>query len=333
MKKMFFALFVISAILLQSCSSSIEGFENYQEACAAARFDVAHRFLAKMPKDDSSEKDAYKEAERYILKEEIGYLVSLGDEQYNNKIIFLLKQYELSQIFEDSKTKFYIMAMDMATACNNNELMETLIQNTPLNSYSIDRFISYYTKAGDEKLRSFLFENLSEGVVTNYAKKYSIEKNDVEMLNKLIIQNPYLANNEEIMIMLAQSNPKQFRNFIEQKITDAENSIPSRPALGVVKYDDIDDLKKDYSEYVSGVEKYNNECKEALTKAIQAGDKTLANNIVNRMKPNLEWKELGDWEQVVNHSKYSSIYEAYKVTQSNYDDINSAKQMLRDAKF
>ena len=47
------------------------------------------------------------------------------------------------------------------------------------------------------------------------------------------------------------------------------------------------------------------------------------------MKPNLVSNIIGDWVHVVEHEyDHSSIYNAIKVSQSNYDDINSAKEML-----
>ena len=107
MKKIFFVLFVVSTILLQSCSSSIEGYKNYQDACAAGRFDVAHRFLAQMPKDKDKEREAYSEAEEYILKQELSYLIGLGEEQYDNRALFLLKQYESN----DSDVVFVVLLL------------------------------------------------------------------------------------------------------------------------------------------------------------------------------------------------------------------------------
>jgi hypothetical protein len=127
--------------------------------------------------------------------------------------------------------------------------------------------------------------------------------------------------------MLASADPKRFKDIINKKISDAEGKVPSRLALGLVKADG--DLKDEYSEYISAVKEYNNICREALTLAIQVGDKALANSIVSKMKPNLVSNIIGDWAHVVEHEyDHSSVYNAIKVSQSNYDDINSAKEML-----
>lgn len=328
MKKIFFALFVISTILLQSCSSSIEGYKNYQDACAAGRFDVAHRFLAQMPKDKSKEREAYSEAEEYILRQELSYLIGLGEEQYDNRALFLLKQNESNDsylIISD----LYLMAMDLAVTYDNDKLMEKLIKSIPYKDAALERIISYYQKAGDEKLRSFLLENLSEREVTRYAVKYCVEKKDMELFNKLLIQDPSLIESSKFIEMLASADPKRFKDIINKKISDAEGKVPSRPALGLVKSNMYGDLEDEYSEYISAVKEYNNICREALTTAIQVGDKALANSIVSKMKPNLVSNVIGDWVHVVEHKyDHGSIYNAIKVSQSNYDDINSAKEML-----
>ncbi|MEE0975291.1 MAG: hypothetical protein UH853_06235 [Muribaculaceae bacterium] len=327
MKKIFFVLFVVSTILLQSCSSSIEGYKNYQDACAAGRFDVAHRFLAQMPKDKDKEREAYSEAEEYILKQELSYLIGLGEEQYDNRALFLLKQNESNDSY--LIINLYLMAMDLAVTLDNDELMENLIKSIPYKGAALERIISYYQKAGDEKLRSFLLENLSERKVTRYAVKYCVEKKDMELFNKLLIQDPSLIESSEFIKMLASADAKRFKDIINKKISDAEGKVPSRPALGLVKSNMYGDLEDEYSEYISAVKEYNNICREALTIAIQVGDKALANSIVSKMKPNLVSNIIGDWVHVVEHEyDHSSIYNAIKVSQSNYDDINSAKKML-----
>ena len=61
MKTRFF-LFSAIAVIMVSCFGgpaanvdgvkTIEGFNNYKDACSAARFDVAHRFLAQMEENE-----------------------------------------------------------------------------------------------------------------------------------------------------------------------------------------------------------------------------------------------------------------------------------------
>lgn len=254
-------LYVMVLSTLYSCSSwssdSIEGFNNYQEACEAHRFDVAYRFLAKISPYDVCN---YNDAQDYILKKEIAYLISLGEEQHQNRVILLLK----TEIRPEEKTRpsekryyydklipYYTFTFDLAESFNNDDLKEKLI---PL-------FKSVLTK------KIIVDETCIEPVHNNVFQGYS--RGDA-----------YLSSD---------------RYFV----SDRKEEIQS----------------------------LNNSCLIALDLAIKIGDETWANEIVNKMKPNVRI-------QIIKHNwEGDKDYTTLKLTCDDYEAINSAKQMLKDAKF
>lgn len=75
-------------------------------------------------------------------------------------------------------------------------------------------------------------------------------------------------------------------------------------------------------------ENYNNECLEIINNSLDNNLPQSAKRVLSLMKPNLEWNNLGDWEDVVTHSGNSSVYNAFNVKQ-NRTEIEDAKRLIQ----
>ena len=103
MKRIKFLSFCcIAVFLLTACGNKItvkgeDGteYESYQECCAAQDFQAAHQFLTKMESGMGKDYDKNKEyevAREYVFKQEALYLMSIGDETAQKRILYLLKE-------------------------------------------------------------------------------------------------------------------------------------------------------------------------------------------------------------------------------------------------
>ena len=93
-------------------------YESYQECCAAQDFQAAHQFLAKMENSDDWQSEVY-DAKRFVFKQEALYLVSLGSEEAQKRIIYLLKE-----VGADDRDIF--MLIDLAIANGDDALVVKL---------------------------------------------------------------------------------------------------------------------------------------------------------------------------------------------------------------
>jgi hypothetical protein len=87
-------------------------------------------------------------------------------------------------------------------------------------------------------------------------------------------------------------------------------------------------MSDEHVAYRSAIHDYNEKCKNVMVEAAELGLKTIANKALGMMRPNIEWKELGDWARVVEHeTDVYSVYNAYRVTE-NRNEINAARNLL-----
>lgn len=320
---------------IYSCSSSkIEGFENYQEACASQRFDVAQRFLARMDKHDDY--NQYNNAVKYVFNEELLYLISLGDEQSNNRIMFLFKQYQDDINCID---EYYIKAIELASVTENEHLMGLIIDIYPssYNEATIKSIFSLYKKCNPDKIGEFIDKNMSNQNVLEQGLVICCEMNNLNLIKKIITQNPQFITNELIVQYVSNLSGEEktevintIKQLVNSKISTAENDISPRPALGIVRSDRNGDIDSKYNRYIYDIEIYNDLCLEFMTFAINMNDFSWANEICNRIKTNIVYNNLGDWDVVVTKSSNYSADKAYQVS-IDRNDINNAKQVIANA--
>ena len=333
MKTKHFKLIAVAAaaLLAVSCGSkAIEGFENYKEACDAGRYDVANRFLGRMKEaavSDWEARLAYEEASEHVFREELLYLISMGDETSINRILLLFKQRDLGH---DAMIRCSDDAISLAISLKNTAMLDRLIVAYPEKDFSettINKIISYYTLMPDQ-LKAFYLDNMECDEVRKLAVNHCNATKDADILKKLIVVDPDLRLNVNIMRLWADIDYPSYVSQIDNIINDAEAKVPALPVLGLVKSDPYGELEENYREYISLGSELNNLIITIMTIAKEHGDTAVATKAFNRMKTGLSYKNLGDWCRVVEKQmNNSSVYRAYQVSE-NKDDINRARRLL-----
>ena len=307
----YFALCVIGIIIsgitsLFGCGgkstshdNSIKGengksYENYQECCAANDYQAAHQFLARLQNSgDDSEK--YKEAKEYVFKNEALYLMSQDDETAKKRIIYLLKE-------EGGNNDHVSMLIDLAIENDDEVFVRTLANQ-------------YTEGVSDESLKKLI--------------EYLADKPNED--NKKYIENlisKYLSlSNTTMLKYLAGTKGKENSEKILGLLAEIEKDIPTRPALGLVKYE-YDDPCADYNE---AIKNYNDVCQTILDIAIASKNQYLAQRVISKAKPGLTSKNLGDWVRVVEKEyDHSSLYDAFRISIDN-SSTNSIKAAYQEA--
>lgn len=333
MKKTILAI-VLAAMVAAGCggNTQIEGFNNYKEACAVGRYDVAHRFLANMKleaQDGYEEAMAYREASEYVFKQELTYLISMGDQESVSRLLLLFKQTDLDKraLLENTDA-----GIDLAISLNNDLLLEKLIMVYPEEDFSdvmSKKIITYYS-ASPAKLRAYIMQNISKPSVAELARSFAAEHRDIEVLNRLMSVKPEMIYDLSVLKLLAELDYDAFMNKIRNVLTELEAMIPSRPPLGIVKSDPYGELEKEYVTYIDAVKNFNKVLCGVMEVAVKTGELALANDLCQRVRTNLTYKNLGDWVRVVEKEyDHSSVYRAYDVSDNGREDIDLAKSILR----
>ena len=275
----------IAVFLLTACGNKItvkgeDGteYESYQECCAAQDFQAAHQFLAKMENGMGKDYDKNKEyevAREYVFKQEALYLMSIGDETAQKRILYLLKE-------EGAGNDAHIgMLIDLAIENDEENFVKAL-----MNQFKDGYKGEYLTK-----------------IVDYLATKPSEENN--ALIDRIISESFSLSNNG-LVNYLAATNDKKNAEIIIGKITEEESKIKQKPKMGVVKVKvdggwAADDFKKDCNNYSYSVKKFNEKCQTVLGAAIKNKNLYLAQRIVQKFKTNIT---------VENPEKYKFVVSA-----------------------
>ena len=159
----------------------------------------------------------------------------------------------------------------------------------------------------------------------------AIENGDAEFVKTLMGQYAKDIKDKEFEKLIKFFIEKQDDEYIFKLLTDVENKIPARPALGLVKSNHYGELDYTYVDFNKQVKKYNNACRVILNGAIAEKNQSLAQKAITKLKSTLVGKELGDWVRVVEKEKdHSSLYNAFKVTLDN-SDASSIKAAYQEA--
>lgn len=158
----------------------------------------------------------------------------------------------------------------------------------------------------------------------------AIENGDAEFVKTLMRQYAKDIEDKEFEKLIKFFIEKQDEEYVFKLLTDIENKIPNRPALGLVKSNDYGDLDDTYVDFNKSVKKYNDACRAILNGAIASKKQSLAQKVITKPKSTLVGKELGDWEHIVEKTTYNSLYNAFKVTLDN-SDASSIKAAYQEA--
>lgn len=159
----------------------------------------------------------------------------------------------------------------------------------------------------------------------------AIENGDAEFVKTLMGQYAKDIKDKEFEKLIKFFTEKQDDEYIFKLLTDIENKIPNRPALGLVKSNHYGDLDDTYVVFNKQVKKYNDACRAILNGAIASKKQSLAEKAITKPKSTLVGKELGEWFRVVEKDKNgNSVYNAFNVTLDN-SDASSIKAAYQEA--
>lgn len=302
----------------------------YIDACAEGNFEEARKYVQKIEALESGRR--LDEHVKYVNDKEIYALLAHLDKDNANRILYLYNSHEpmqlpdmqdvlevaISQSNEYLPTKLIqagvkpsVKAARSAASFDMEDLFKMIVENNPMALTDL-KVVEYY-------IGNLGAENYEDAVIKNMAKLDEVRLADIADSNNLAKLKSALANKD------AEALKAQFNDVYSRKIS-------KRPAIGTVKSDGYGEIPEEYISYRREVESYNSDCRELLSTAIEQKDWAMAQKVIGIMKPNLEWNNLGDWSKVVDHNNdVSSVYNAFKVIE-NSDDINSARQLLNQAK-
>ena len=192
----------------------------------------------------------------------------------------------------------------------------------------------YLMGIGDEQAKKRILYLLKEGGNDEHISMLidlAMENGDADFVKSLMRQYTKEIGDEDFEKLIKFFVEKQDEEYFFKLLTDIENKIPNRPALGLVKSNYYGSLDDSYENFIKNVKKYNNACRAILNGAIASKNQSLAQRVIKKPKSTLACKVLGDWCRVVEKEySHSSVYKAFKVTLDN-SDANSIKAAYQEA--
>lgn len=152
----------------------------------------------------------------------------------------------------------------------------------------------------------------------------AMENDDADFVNTLIKQYTREIKDEDIQKLFKFFVEKHDEGYIFKILTDIENKIPNRPAIGKVTLSSSYDFEKQCDAYSKAVKRYNDACRVILSSAIENHNDALAQKALSKIKSNINCVELPH--------KYTDDGWTYplNVTVDN-EDINSTKASYQEA--
>ena len=318
--------FVLSAILMCSCSSKIDGYENYKDACNNGRFDVALKFIEQM--EEYEQYDPLK----YVFAKEAELITENLNRESINDLKNLFNRYK--KIGYNQMDKLCETLIKQTIAKNNIALCEELMALHRDEDYPDDitiAILNMYKENNTGKFRNFAMSNINKYEIESYIIEYLRENDDRELLKALTSKyQDNIFKNENILSLYEEKYPAELKEQITKELFKLKKQVPTRPAIGMVKSDRYGDIPQEYLNYTSQVQSYNAQCTKLLAYAYNMNDKKLANFIVSNMCSSLTYQVLGNWSKIAENNPDShSVYEAYMVKINN-DDIEEAKQQIKE---
>ena len=313
----YLALFIASIVMLvmTSCGPSFGKDLDYRKACQEGDFEkaqqivtllkdeVAYAQTTSMYGDENrghyvrAAREKAEEAEEYVFKSEVLFLMSQDDEMAKKRIIYLLK--------EGGNDDHVSMLIDLAIENDDDAFVRTLANQykEDVSEERLKKLMEYLSEKSDEENANF---------IDNYISKY------LTISNTSLLK--YIAGNK------GQNNSEKVLGYL----TIIEKDIPTRPALGLIKSKSHGKLDDQYDNYNTAIKNYNDACQTILNIAISSNNQYLAQRVITKAKPGLTFKELGDWCRVVEKTRYVSVYNAFRVTLDNAD-MNTIKTAYKEA--
>lgn len=298
MKKILFALFAACCMLV-SCGGGTDTEAEIAKACSEGDFEKARNIA----------EEYYGTYSIYNIKpineKEVYTLLANMNKDNANRILYLyntIDEYKLPDVYDV-----------MVAAISGGD------------SYLADKLIRAGHEPNERVINAAINQDMSDLV------ELCIKKNPKFVLDTEVEEFVKESIGNEVLEAAAGKIKKEAAQEFKSRMDElAAISIPARPALGIQQSDHYGDIKEEYTEYNSSVEKLNSACKDLLSQALEMKDQATAKKILALMRPTLSWQNLGDWCKVNGQSEHSSVYNAYKIAE-DHTDIEQARAMIEAA--
>lgn len=302
-KKIILLWILLSLFLWASCglsSNSVEALrDQYSEAIDNRNFDRARSLAEKADRIDPEGKNV-----KFVNEKEIFYLLADNSRNNADRIFYMFNSFESSQLpdMED--------VLKVAASQGNEYLAVKLVKSG--------------IKPNDAAINAAVINELNELLLVIVRKDITFLQN--ENLMAYARGNPILREYSDLYEV--EGREKEIKEFDEDLKELLSSTIPSRPATGLVKSNHYGEIPSEYTNYNREAEKYNDRAMKLLVQAMALNQRNEAQKIISSMKPTLEWKVLGDWTVVVEHTpQYSSVYNAIQVSES-HEESDKARKLL-----
>jgi hypothetical protein len=302
--------------------------EQYIEACSEGNYTEAHKIIDKMKSlfntSDSVGLLKFKEHQKYVYDAEISSLASDGSKEAANRVVFLMKQDGYCGMSAEK-------VLDLAINMNNDYLCERMIDSGA--KVTIDNAKDAVQNGMSDALDKMLIANpavIANKTVFDYIKSANSKERFVELM-KL-----GASTGDEKVIETVKANGFEdlakdlLKGQLEQEIQTIQKiDIPPRPAKYIK--DEYDERQK-CEQYQTALHNYNEKCRVVMVRAAESGLKQMANKAFEMIRPNIDWKHVGEWEEIVEHKKNPSCLPGALLVSDNRDDINNARNTLKNYK-
>lgn len=288
-------------------------YTSYEDACRDNDFVAAYKFIEL----NGGDKD-------YVFKQEALFLMSQESDDAKKRLIYLIKQ-------EDGNNSHVAMLIDLAIEDDDEDFVKKLANQFDkyVSSSELKALSEYLLSKNNEENEEFLLSLYRKLNKDDMIFEYAINKGDIDFIVKNA--SNIKLDNDATIDKLSKLNNNKVSEIIIGGLTEYENSIPNKPAMGIVKSDHYGDIPSEYTSYESGIKSFNDKCRSVMNCAIKTKNQYLAKRALSKIKPNIEYNNLGDWVTVVEKEyDHSSVYNAFKVTTSN-DEIVNAKATFQEA--
>lgn len=273
---------------------------NYKKACELKEFSTAYEILDKLKEKTTKEKIKYD-----------------ADKQYSWRKGEAFSRYEEAKKISDEAERYVVLqeALFVLESEGTNGVMRIvgIAKEHNAEGWLYIELLDVAKKIGDTDLAN-RFETLIQSTISNLS---NMSLSDISLIN-------YLAG----------KNDKQLSEKILGLLTEEENNIPNRPSLGIVMvhdpYGGSNMNKEEYLNYEKAVSNFNKECQTLLKLAINNKNQYLAQRVVTKVKSNISYVNLGDWEKVINKTRNSSWNYAWKFSTSD-EEANAIKKTYQEA--
>lgn len=325
-------LFIFLGACIVSCADKTEELKKeYIEACAEGDFDKARAAVLKLEAVNKTKAD---EGLTYVNDKEIYALLAKPSRESDARIVYLYNTYEYDELPDITDV------LEVAISTDRDNLVEKLLKSGVSPSSTT---IAAAVMAENEELVDMILQKkpdyiLEDGVAEFYKQAKGLEAL-ASMLKQLWAAVP--SNNEYKRNQIAEVAKKFAISDFDKLIADAAKAdietqikalydikVPTRPAIGRVQSDYHGNIQEEYTSYREAVENYNGQCLQIINKALDSNQLQMAKRALSLMKPNLEWINLGDWEDVVTHSGNSSVFNCFNV-KLNSNEIEEAKKLIQ----